>query len=456
MKTKSGTKNKIILWGLVYWIALSVSYIWPMQNDWSDTFPLEANILKFVLASMTILAMLLLIPGNESILSLFFTIILYIVIFPVAIVYAFQNRETCYYLSVVICFAFVEIAVRHIAPHKVSLRFMDHNPSKSIVIIGFIILILSLFVMYRERGIPDMKSLDFSITYEIRASYMLSSLASRLFRLVTRAVIPFMVSVYFLRKKYQNVIVLLFIQFVYFLWLANKTTIFSIGILVIGYYFAQAKNRTVLFSKIMSFGMIFISVLEGIRTQLNSGFGSVIANTYSLLVRRTMLVPAYLKFCYYDYFVIKENPLSGMFGTFAAPVLTRIGWYNPYKTITYTKTIGNYYASGSNANTGIFGAELAHFGFLGIPIAGILLLIFMLCVKRCESVNGGGFTCCLAIYTIVSLTDAGTIELIGYSPMFLIALIMYFSDLNEYKKEARSNKTRKDIQRKRIRIRYKV
>lgn len=80
----------------------------------------------------------------------------------------------------------------------------------------------------------------------------------------------------------------------------------------------------------------------------------------------------------------------------------------------------------------------------------------MLCVKRCESVNGGGFTCCLAIYTIVSLTDAGTIELIGYSPMFLIALIMYFSDLNEYKKEARSNKTRKDIQRKRIRIRYKV
>ena len=100
--------------------------------------------------------------------------------------------------------------------------------------------------------------------------------------------------------------------------------------------------------------MIFISVLEGIRTQLNSGFGSVIANTYSLLVRRTMLVPAYLKFCYYDYFVIKENPLSGMFGTFAAPVLTRIGWYNPYKTITYTKTIGNYYASGSNANTGIF------------------------------------------------------------------------------------------------------
>ena len=91
--------------------------------------------------------------------------------------------------------------------------------------------------------------------------------------------------------------------------------------------------------------------------------------------------------------------------------------------------IGKQYLDGSSANTGIFGDEIAHFGYFGIIIAGIILLVFLICVKRSEHVNGKVFTCCLTLYLVFGLTDSGVIQIINFSPLLLVVLILWLFEL---------------------------
>ncbi len=399
-----------------------------MQNHWSEIWPLELNPLKLILASFSVVVMLLLVPSDRSITGLFITIILYIVIFPIGVLYACQDRNTIYFFSVFLCFSLVEFFIQYITPHPVTIKAETGNTLKTVPFFGIVILLLTIVFIFRERGAPSLSSMDFSITYDIRSSYEISSLTSRLFDITTKAIIPVLIATYFLKKKYYKVLALLLIQFAFFLWLANKTTIFSIGVLIAGFLLAKAKDGTALFSRLMCFGIAGISVLEGLTSQIENGISRIIYFAYSLLVRRTLFLPAHLKYSYYDYFVVKGNPLEVFFGTFIAPILTRLGIYDPYENLSYTKIIGKLYMDmdGSNANTGVFGTEIANFGYLGILVAAVLLLLFLICVKKSEATNGRVFTCCIAIYTVFSFSDSGVIRLIDYSPMLLIALILSF------------------------------
>ncbi|MBR5418291.1 MAG: hypothetical protein IK109_09750 [Clostridiales bacterium] len=433
MAESSTNSNKLVIWGMIYWFALSLSFAGTLQISFSATFPLDFNIFKFGLATIAVWFMLMQVPRDDSAFSINLLIILYLVVFPIGVIYSCQDRETFYFLSVAICMVLVESLVKKLEPAKFVFGSRDHNLSNTFILGFFVLLMLSVFAVYRERGVPGLDSLNFMNTYKIRSSYTLSSLASVLFNMATKAIVPFLIAVFFLKKKYKIVFVLLGVQFVFFLWLANKTTVFSIGVLVIGYIVAKVKNGSLKFSKIMCAGVISISVLENLMTRFSPRLGRYVELAYSITVRRTLYLPGYLKYSYYDYFVINNNPHNGLFGTFVAPILTRMGFSDPYQQMPYTKVIGNeYYLEGSSANTGMFGTELAHFGYFGIFVAAVLIALFLFCVKKCESTNGKIFTCCLTIYTVFSLTDAGAIQMIDFSPMFLIALILYFFN---FKKE---------------------
>lgn len=445
MKKIRKEKTLILIWGFIYWLALSFSFVFALQVQYSSTFPLDFNIWKYVLATLSVFLMLLVSPGDNSVVDLSIHIILYFVVFPIAIFYSCQNRESLYYLSISFCMIVVETLVQHIKPTGIKLGNGNIDLSKIVIFSLLSVLVLSLIVLYRERGIPSLESLDFSIIYQIRSSYELTSLASRLFLVSTKAIVPFLAAVFFIQRNYKRVLVLLLIQFLFFLWLANKTSLFSIAVLVVGYFIGNTKRVSLLFSQVMSVGLLGASILPILYQKADGSIAYYFDIAYSLLVRRTLMLPAYLKYCYYEYFVVMNNPHEGLFGTFVAPVLTRLGFHHPYERMAYTRVIGDkYYSIGSNANTGVFGAELAHFGFFGLFISSILLLTYLICVKKCELSNGKLFTCCLIIYTTISLNDTGVIQLIDFSPLFLIALIAYFFELNEYDKSM-ANRKRKIV-----------
>ena len=426
------TKKRIIFYGMCYWFILVISYIWSLQNFWAESWPVDFNIWKMFLATGTVFVMFTCLSKEDSIINTFLVILLYIVVLPIATIYVCQNRETIYYLLVFISFLVVETAIRSISTRNVNIMINEINPSGLVVFSFAMLLLTSLVVMVRERGMPSLESIDFSQTYEIRSSYEISSMASMLFQIVTRAVVPCFLAIALLKKNYRMAVVFLGIQALYFLWLANKTTLFSIGVFIIGYFIANSKKGTLLFSRLITIGIGSISLLEGLNPANDRGIFRLIYQAYSLLVRRAIYIPGYLKFSYYDFFILKNNPKVGMLGTVIAPILTRFGVKSPYGESSFSKTVGIYYLNESNANTGIFGRELAHFGIIGVFIAALLLLIFLVCVKRSEKANGRIFTSCVGIYTIVSLADGGSIDMIDFSPMLMIAFAFYLFNLREY------------------------
>lgn len=424
---------RIVLWGMIYWATLIFSYVRVLQIHWSSSWPLDVNIFKIVFVSISIVLMLLLVPDEESILSLFIIILLYVVVIPIGAVYSCQNKESIYYIFVFICFIVVESLLKKVCLSGKTINCYQiciHKRVEKIEIIRFfftVIVCLTIFVMFQERGHPNIISLDLSKTYEIRGSYKISTLCSTLFEITTKALIPFLIASALYKNDIKKIFVLLTVQFIFFLWLANKTTLFSIIIIIFGYILAKGKRSPVNFSKIFALGILIISLLEFSNIQEHENiYTYVIYFCYSLIVRRMILLPAYLKYCYYNYFVLQDNMHEGLFGTFAAPFLTRFGVHPYYEDFSYSQVIGHLYLNDSDANTGIFGAEFVNFGFFGVFVASILLFILLLCVKKCEITNGKIFTCCVAIYTIFGLVDTSILRMVDYSPMFLTLLILYF------------------------------
>ena len=420
----------MVLWGMIYWAVLTFSFLWALQVHWSETFPADFNFFKYGAATLLNIVILSQVRNDDSIVSFFLAIVLYMVLMPIGILYSCQNRESAYYILIAVCFLLTEILVYRIRVRDLSFRLGNSTPSKIIIWIAVIIMAAAVVIFFRSMGMPSPGSFDLSMTYEIRSSYAISTGMSRLYHFVTKAIVPFLVAVCFVRKKYLYLAVLLVVQLMFFLWLANKTTIFSIAILALGFLVAKVRNRNMIFSGIAAAGVGIVSFIEGINAKIAGGLSMILYYAYSLVIRRSLFLPAYLKYCYYDFFVAENNARIGLWGTFIAPILTRLGITEPYADISYTNMIGSRYYGESSANTGVFGVELAHFGYLGIIAAGLLLLVFLLCVKKSEQTNGRVFTCCIAIYTVFSLTDSGAIAMIDFSPMLFLAIAMYFFDLN--------------------------
>ena len=314
--------NKLFLSGIFYWISLTISFVYALQVHWSSDFPLHFSILKYCCATISVIIMLYVIPNNESITSLFLITILEMVVLPIAIIYACQDRESLYYVSIVVSFIIVELLVSYRAPSHITYRFNSINLSNIVILFSLIVIIITVFSIFRERGVPTLEALNLSRIYEIRSSYTLSKNGLRLFRVTSKTLIPFVLAVCFVKKKYGHIVLLLFMELLFFLWLGHKTVLFEIGILVIAYYISKRKNPAFFFSWSMGVGCILMSVLEGQSLQNERGIGSLIYWGYSLLVRRVLFLPAYLKYCYYDFFVLKDNALEGVWGTFISPIMT--------------------------------------------------------------------------------------------------------------------------------------
>lgn len=435
MAFRTETKDKILIWGIIYWAILTASFLWSMQVRWSSAYPVDFNAAKYIIATISSIITIFLCPRDDSIMDVSLTIVIYLVVMPLGIIYSCQDRETLYYLSVIAFLCIAEVVIKRSEVHDAYLVAGRADISRIIVFISILILILTLIMLYRERGLPSFNAFDLSQTYSIRGSYELESDESLLFKISSKVVIPFLLAICFFKKKYKWTLLLFAIQIVFFLWLANKTTIFSLIILIGAVFIAKSKASTLFLSKVMTIAVAVISFFEGISFTLPGGAANIIKWIYSLFIRRTVFLPAYLKYCYYDFFILKDNKIVGLFGTIFAPFMTRIGIPQPYVGTSFSKVIGENYYDGANANTGIFGAEMAHFGYFGIPVAALCLILFLLLIRRSEISNGKLFTCCLTIYMVCGLADAGAIDIFDYSPMLLIALLLYFFKLPGYQAE---------------------
>lgn len=422
-----------IKWGIMFWLTMNLCYFWALKVHWAESFPGTFDPLRFFMVSAVILLILALLPRDRGIIILYLTAILFLVIIPLGVIYVAGEISGLYVFSILFVFIGVEIIACNVKIKGIQAGSGNGSGiSHLMVACAILFIVLTLALLFLQLGIPRFTALNLMNVYDIRENLTISGKLYNMFQTTATAILPFLLAIALYKKSRKETVLLLFVQFLLFLWLANKTTLISLAVFLFGYYFSKKENSALLFSKAMTIGVLILTILEGLNTGVQSGIMRIISQIFSLFIRRSLFVPAVLKGHFYEFFVGQNNQLAGLFGTIVAPILTRMNINEPYADVTYTQVIGNLYADGANANTGIFGKELAHFGYLGILVAGLCLVFFLLAVKVCESRNGKQFACGISIYIIVSLQDGGAMELITLSPMLLVFFILLTFNLKEY------------------------
>ncbi|HZK27981.1 MAG TPA: hypothetical protein VFD00_10655 [Thermoclostridium sp.] len=420
-------KLRIVFYGSLLKILFDLSYVWALQVKWSSLFLVDANLPSILLSGISIVILLLALPVQKDTANYFLSILLFAVIIPMSTIFAFQSRSCQYFLFVCISFLFVEIVLGKFG-------VLSYNYNKNIGCLTryafYIIVLATVIWLFIELGMPTLTALDWTSVYILRSSYDISSHLSRLSRITAMTIIPILFADSLLARKYWVSAIFCVAQLLIYLWLGHKIYLFMFAVVVFSAKIANMKNKQhviILTLKALLAVIMLLTVSEIVGNEYSSKIAGAASSGYSYVARRGLFVPAQLRFDYYDFFVTAKKPTVGFLGTVISPLLTRLGVSDPYASSSYSQAVSTWLGFESNANTGIFGGEMAHFGVWGIPVAAICLLILLLCVRIGNRRNGYIFTMSSSLFPFLYLMNGEVTEIFGFTSlgMLIVALLLY-------------------------------
>ncbi len=199
--------------------------------------------------------------------------------------------------------------------------------------------------------------------YDLRSTdSSASTLEGLLYYIVSTVVYPLFAIYYYKNRKWLGFIAAVFLELLMFSVAGHKLYFFIIPVGIIAYHFYDDK----FFDYIPR--LLSLLVLGGILEQIIMKSGFIV----SYFVRRIMYVPALLDSYYYEFF-------SNNSPTYFAQdkILSRLGLKSPYSR-PVSRVIGDVYANGSNANTGLFGDAFSNLGNYSVVIYPVIFLIAMI------------------------------------------------------------------------------
>ena len=249
---------------------------------------------------------------------------------------------------------------------------IDNNlvNEKLVYYIGFASILFVIYLSYKYAGFR----LNFNLyeVYDIRLEareYNFSAVSSYFF-LWTKQVIPILLGLCLLQKKYTLAIFLFFIQMLNFGIDGLKSTFFMpflVAGAVLLYKIYNIRN----IQPIIFWSICLLSIFSGIEFFfLNTSYIS------DLGIRRLLYVPNLLGEYYFDFF--NSHPPD----FFRSSFLRHIGFQSPYtengiKGFTYW--IGDIYFGkpAMNCNNGLSSDALANFGVIGCIVSPVILVAFL-------------------------------------------------------------------------------
>lgn len=396
---------------LLYKLICDYSYYLLSSSAYSMEFALDFNIYKYVAAIILLTIAYLLTIGKNDTIVFFLRMIIFFTLIPMSSVVGMRNENFIYYSLVMVIFSMVEWYVlnyRIITPYskKISHREFKSTETKAIEskstltwmaknvswICGFLSIILIL-IMYRNHGLPSLIALNVYDVYKVRGAAVIGKIESYLMAIVTGVFVPFGIAEGVVQKKPIRVIMFTLFQCLIYLWTGNKIYAFSILLIYFILFLYKWKMSSTIFFATFT-GIAFLGCLS---SMTNMKILDLIFTVYN---RRMVLDSSALKFFYYDYFIINKNPTTGFAGTLFAPFI-KIRGTNEYRYLLYEK----YAGSVSNANTGIFGGDIASLGMLAFIVVPILLIILIRYIQRINDELGQLFSLVLFSYIIYRLNE---------------------------------------------------
>ena len=145
---------------------------------------------------------------------------------------------------------------------------------------------------------------------------------------------------------------------------------------------------------------------------------------FNIVMRRILMVPANLKFIYYDYFTTYEKlGLYGIFPRFLLEVSSR------YSTVPYTFDISAIYFNKPlmNSNTGYLAEGYMRFGYIGMFLEAFILGWIFQMMDSFQKRTGYALTIGFFTYAVFSLNDAHLLDQLVFGPwLFIVIIIVLF------------------------------
>lgn len=413
---------------LIFKLLLEFSYVILLAGK--EYYPIEdINWAKYIIGCLCIVALFYCVDINCKRISSFLLLLLLVTqIIPITCIYAVANKSTKYYLAICASLLFVEIVVRMTYNIKDVKYSLDNNDIfarieerlkklSSIVILFFfsIIVIITVYLII-ENGLPSMMALNFENVYRLR-SQMEGKIGYHMDMVIKSSVMiiaPFLFAN--CKKNITRVSLIIYILVIY-LYTGNKTFLFSIPLIVAVYLWGMKTND---YRNIWNYILGILSILMLVALIIPES--RIITRwIYSLLVRRSLIVPAVIKFTHYDFFC--SHPKLGLDGVISDKILHV---NTIYSNTNVFKEISNwaYGLPEMNANTGFLAEGYARFGMIGVVTINAIYGLMLILADFFQNRVGYVRATTTLIYIFFSLTDTYLLGQIFRGTWLVVTLIM--------------------------------
>ena len=353
-------KKSIIIWIVVYLLSTVLIYLLAISPLFSYAYmTTHINPITFGICVLLFLITVHLLPIKTDRPSSYLFYLIYIVAYLPTLLYTWMNNmEVRYILYFTFCIIIIEVFVS--SSHVICIGIKNAE----VFFYGFfVIYVFASFLLVILNGGINPNSFLIS---EISANRNnnVSGFWGYLLNWCAKSFSPIYFAFFYYKRKWRLVGFVCVIQILLYLSFGFKAFLFSIGLLI---FMTFILEKGMHYFKLMPELFSFVHVLSYLL--FKTGITQLPLFTFAY---RTLFIPAQCQFQYYEFFTNND------FLHFSEGIIGKIFGVN----YPYTYPIGvivNQYTFGkdyySNGNTGMFSYGFADFGFLGMVLASILLVI---------------------------------------------------------------------------------
>lgn len=221
------------------------------------------------------------------------------------------------------------------------------------------------------------------------------------------------------------------------------------GLLFLGeiYFYLIYANKSTLFTLLLAISCVYISQKDNIGNWIAGALIAVIIGTaaiyekwnsitpISYLVRRALLLPAKIRFAYYDFF---NNNLKMHFANNTIGAIFDI---KSSYSLEPAKLIAKYLgAPDSHCNSGYWGDAYANFGVIGVVSFSMILIIYVILLDRLSERIPATIIIPCAIVLFYGLNDSALLTwLLGGGALLELFLLWLYSEIGEKNEQIQEN-----------------
>ena len=406
----------LYFWASIYKITLEIIYATIISPLFSyEGLVLEPNLIYCLISYSLFYLLLFITPKKRELPShqlsgLFF----FTTITPLLSLFWQANKDIFYVIYASICYVVLSLILRYIKPFRIPFYKKDRNVYR-VVHLVFCSAVCLLILYTITNGTIDARALDFSSVYELRNETKALGIWAYVVNWLGKLLLPFCIVIYMCKRQKKLFLISCLMQVYLYLCTGNKTTLFSV-ILIIGCTYLLRNNKFKLGIPKLYSCIILGSALLYIFMDFKMSI--------AIFPTRQLVLPALISFNHYDFFsqntmlYFSESLLGWLMGT-----------HSPYSMLsTFLVSSGE-----GNANTGYLADAYDNGGFFVMVMFTVLLALILLFIDSVSRFSTKKFQySALMVYQVATLNDAPLLTMLLTGGLGFLLIFMYFLASEEY------------------------